>query len=795
MTDDLNLLPTPQFIARHRERLLLARNCTLQIVIGTQSHPKVQVAARMIQDQLELAQGGLSSRVSVAQQQTEADGWILLLDLEKHRPFPAELDQADRQAIAASCRQGYVLKIQQSRTVCIWGFPQGVLWGAMTLLQLLKPDESGVSIPGLHIRDYPHFEFRCVADWLINAEANRSSMDRGQGWQGYEDVCKQKIDQCLRYKINAILFDGFGWGLSQRPAEYPAVVRRISRYARQRGIHLAFGGYGAGYGMAFQKGPLYEDAAYLGEVFKNQADYPAGQVYPCTGETRAHAVRKGVDTRILGTCRGNDSLNRLKANELQQFVRAVEPGMLYIHHEDYGSCRNTQAAWLSRCQRCRQRWPNDDVAAVDGAAGAVAEGYTWLIRAVNEVESPETGYAAARDCQILLVSPVYCLSDRTSESWDTTLRFWQSAARQLPDASNVMACFRETFALDGDRRSWAESFNAAMRDIGSSLGAIVFFITGGDHWLNDYPFVGGCTMDSLFLGARGILHDNGNAYQEPLQLLNAEYSWNTRSTGYAPAPDTYQQTWDLWIGLSDNEITPDEIHGHNGLLHRACAKLYGDQAADTMAEYFTTFRTLHQEQDGSQAIETHQDAAPQRNAYLPMTSNRVHAAGVLWKALALDSKTWPASIGNERMLQEMARLDIDRPELHRRLIRRWATTYEMLKSGEGLLTQALRRATCESVRRELQFLLDATQVKLPLALALASFHRGLSEILSGEPDRRQAALHLESAQAHAERAATLAQHHYLSVVDPVAEPGAVRTYLARLETAIRERLTWLARGR
>ncbi len=91
--------------------------------------------------------------------------------------------------------------------------------------------------------------------------------------------------------------------------------------------------------------------------------------------------------------------------------------------------------------------------------------------------------------------------------------------------------------------SWTESFNAAMREAGLDLGSIIFFITGGDHWLNDYPFVGGSALNNLFLGARGIFHDNGNAYQEPLQLLNAEYCWSTRSTGYAPQPRDYQEAW------------------------------------------------------------------------------------------------------------------------------------------------------------------------------------------------------------------------------------------------------------
>jgi hypothetical protein len=773
----------------------LSGNFVLEIVTGQDPHSKVRLAAEILQERIGPQGSETGNQVRIVEQPGRADGHVLLLNVDRNRSILEGLSPRDQKAIS-TFGQGYVLRTQEDNRVCVWGQPQGVLWGVMTLLQLAQRSNSGLGIPAVAIRDFPHFEFRCAADWMTNAEGNRNSMDRGRGWQGFEEVCRRKIDQCLRYKTNAILFDGFGWALDQRPAEYSQVVRRITQYARQRGIYLSFGGYGAGYGMAFQKGPLYEDAKYLGQVFRNREHYPDGPAYPCTGETRAHAVRRGVDTRLLGTCRSNDALNRLKAAELQAFVRAIEPGMLYIHHEDYGSCRNTQAAWHSRCERCRQRWPNDDVAAPDGAAGAIAEGYRWLINAVNEVKNAGTGYDASRDCQILLVSPVYCLSERTQAAWDETLRFWQNAGRQLPAANNVMVCFRETFALEPAGPSWTEAFNAAMREAGLNLGSILFFITGGDHWLNDYPFVGAGSLDHLFLGARAILHDNGNAYQEPLQLLNAEYTWNTRSTGYAPRPETYVQTWELWIGLCENDVRPDEIYGPGGLLQRACGLLYGEAAAGSMAKYFSTFRSLHEQASGREGLETEQDAAPERQSYLPMTPNKVHAVPVLWRALALDSKTWGADIDNERMVTEMARLKIDRLELHRRLMRRWTLTEEMLAAGERLVREAIGTTRSQDVREELQFLLDAARIKIPLAKALAALHGAILAKMGPASSLRQVEvlLGLEDALEHANEAAALAAAHYPSIVDPVGEAGAVKTYIGRLAEAIQERMGAAAAG-
>ena len=47
-------------------------------------------------------------------------------------------------------------------------------------------------------------------------------------------------------------------------------------------------------------------------------------------------ARKGYDPAVMGSCRSNEELNHRKAEELREYVAAVEPGALYIHHEDFG---------------------------------------------------------------------------------------------------------------------------------------------------------------------------------------------------------------------------------------------------------------------------------------------------------------------------------------------------------------------------------------------------------------------------------------------------------------------------
>ena len=119
-----------------------------------------------------------------------------------------------------------------------------------------------------------------------------------------------------------VLAHGFGWGTEFFPG-FAAMMKDLNGYARDRGIKMVTGGYGASYGIAYQSGPLYEEAPYLGKVFKNQESYPSGKLYQCMGFS--YSKDPSIDTRTLGSCRANDDLNALKADELRQYVAKPNP--------------------------------------------------------------------------------------------------------------------------------------------------------------------------------------------------------------------------------------------------------------------------------------------------------------------------------------------------------------------------------------------------------------------------------------------------------------------------------------
>ncbi len=782
------VVPTPQYNEPTKESVHVARGGHIVIALGpakVKDDPALKLASDFIRRDLEAADSSLRVDVKPASAVPPTATRIYLRDYSADRTPGAGLSFLDRETLTDPHHfgQSYVIRTPDSHSMWVVGSTQqGVLLGAMSVLQLIRTSSDGVDIAGSYIRDYPDFRYRAAADWLLNGEANRWALERGQGIVAYQRLCERKLDEALRFKINMVVFDGFGWGLKQRFAGYGPLMRSLNQYARARGIHLVFGGYGASYGMTYQTGPLYESTAYLGEVFTNRESYPDGPTYECMGYPRA---KKGVNPRILGSCRANDDLNRLKGEELRRFVEAVEPGALYIHHEDFGDIHDTQAGWLQRCAKCRKRWPNDSVLAADGGAGGLAHGYAALIQAVNNVKNPADGYDASRDCIINLVSPVYWADSRLTNDWSNVLELWKNIGLQLPRAENVQVCFRETFPSEYGGETWLHAFNSTMRTSGLRLGTYLFFLGGADGYSTDNPLSGAPALNAMFQGATGIYNFCGDFYQEPMEVINAEYSWNTRSTGFYRNPARYDEAVGLWRTLMSEEGEPPELFGPGGIYETACKLLYGPQAAPIMAAYYRESASVPDAPEVSRRLQN--TPASLRSSYLPMVWDRAYAIPKHWRDLALDAQTWTPEISNERYLKEMAALRLSPQEVHHRLVRRWTVLGELNAHGAQDVDEALRSDPRPSCTEDLEFLKASFAVDQLLMLSLADFHRGMEKYLASPKD--EAASDLRKALVEAKQAHALAMQAFGPPVDPVGgETGALQNYSGRLVEAIRRML-------
>ena len=783
----LSIVPTPHFSEPLNRSVKLPHGSKITIVLGpsqTVGDKKIELAADFIRHDLERADSSLQVDVTTAGD--SATACIYLWDYNAHRKPGVGLTAADRQTLTDSVhyRQSYVVRTPNASAIWVIGSSdQGVLFGAMSLLQLIKKVPGDLEITGAYIRDYPDFRYRAAANWLLNVEINRWALDWGQGIEGYKKLCEKKLDDALRYKINMVVFDGFGWGLKQRFPGYGELMRSLNRYARDRGIRLLYGGYGASYGIAYQSGPLYEAGGYMGRVFKNRKSYPGGPIYECMGFPTA---RNNVDTRTLGSCRGNDELNRLKGEELKNFVQAVEPGALYIHHEDFGGYSGAQGAWLQRCSLCRRRWPNDSLKASDGGAGGLANGYSALIRAVDGVTKAD-GYNASRDCLIILVSPVYDVDSLSPSDWSNVLELWKNIGRQLPRENNILVCFREVFPRPEIGHTWMEAFNATMKSAGLNIGAYVFAAGGSDNYITDYPLAGTPALNDIFRGAAGMFNASGNFYEEPMEIINAEYDWNSQPTSYYRNPATYHEAVQLWHRYAFRKNQPPELFGATGLYQRACNLLYGSKAGLIMAKYYELSRWVPDTL--SETTEEQEHLTHAESDYLPMMWDRAYAVPEHWRDLAVDSNTWMLDIDNRGYATQVARLHITTRELHRRLARHWAILAELNAEGARDIQQAISADPRQSSAQGLRFLQASFRVDQPLLEAVADFHRGMEASLSSPPNKDLEMRAFRKALAEARESHALAIRAFPTPIDPVgAEVGAVRSYSGRLIRSIGERL-------
>ncbi len=592
-------------------------------------------------------------------------------------------DGDDRSILAEYPEQGYVLDITAGSPILIQAVSgQGLLYGVATFLQLVR-QQGGLRVIATHIRDYPDFRYRAAADWLLLGEINRWGYDWGDGRNAFLARIRRKLDFCLRYKINMVFFDGFGWGL-ERTTGYSAMMREINHYARDRGIKLIFGGYGY-YNM-----PEYLRADRgIGIEMLNRQWYPDGPVYFCMPGERLPRRGQEVAVRTHGTCRSNDEMLRIRTKELTEFVRSVEPGALYIHHEDLGDFDATQNAWLFRCEACRRRWPSDKLIAADGGAGAIAHGYKALLAAIRSSKNSDTGYDAARDCTVILISPVYRLNEKSAADWNHVLDFWTLIASRLPRDPNLEFGFREIFPSSTGQR-WMDAFASRMASVGIDARTFVFLLGGSQGYENRYPLTATAALNGHYLGAEAIYNFSGSAHQEALQVLNAMYGWNSKTEG-AVAPTDPAEIRRAWTELVAGRIPP-EISRGGGVLDDILAELYGPKAASHMKGYLS----LSEPRPGGRA----NFGQPTVVAPLP----------VFFDVLERDRTTWNSTDS----------------ALHRNLRDAWLVQARVNRSAVALVEGALRAGPKATAWQDLTELVKRLEVGSRFSLLLANWHRFLA---------------------------------------------------------------------
>ena len=481
--------------------------------------------------------------------------WELRLLLGFGRPEP----EAYRLTVA-----GNVIEITGSG----W---RGLLCGWATLRQLLDP-ESGKApvLRDTAITDWPDIRYRAASRWLVQLEGEGMAYDWGEGPAETFRRYRGKIDFAMHHKINFAFFEGFSFELGKYPG-YAADLRALNDYAAERNVTLEYGIHGIGVGG---RRPEYHDVIHggfvkgLGDL--NRRSYPGGEPYKCMGAGEDHP------TRFNGSCRSNAALNRLKQEQLMNFVSQVHPRALYIHHEDVG-LTGLSRDWLFRCEECRKRWPDDEPLSERGTIGAVVYGMNLLCEALKEVRDPASGYDAARDCSLIFVPPGYGGGEMSGEVWQKVLKMYEMISRLLVPGENIYLCCRELYAAPEGEKLCIDEIAQVVRRHGHKL--FLFSVNGADSFLSDALFAPGAAYNGYFRAADCIFNFAGSIFQEPQEVFNAECCWNL-----PPLPEKFT----CLPGIHKRPLvffdTPEAFFRKGGFLRRFAEAFYGRKAGKWMVK-------------------------------------------------------------------------------------------------------------------------------------------------------------------------------------------------------------------
>lgn len=588
------IIPRPKHFDIQGESLLASRNCNPVIrIIGGNKGTDINKMVDIIAQELQKSING-KYLLKSDPKNAGSDFTIILASTEEllnaNSTYAELLTDDDRKFFSqVKSNQSYLLKTfckwkDEKNIVLIASHGQiGLLYGAMSLRQLIKQDKDVISCQQVCIRDYPDHEYRVGARWLLCGECCRWSYDWGDGREKLIERFKTKIDRTLQNKSNMVFFDGFALNTKKYPG-YAEDMCMLNNYAIARGVKLVFGCYGIGVGGWGGGNVLVEAHNFVPGVgkSKNRKSYPDGELYPCCGNNP-----KDPNTRYNGTCRSNEELNELKKRDLAEYVRIIQPGALYIHHEDHSNYdEGTNVLWAQRCGQCKEKWPDNRLEKINGGASGIAHGFNKLCEAVFSVKDPKTGYDASRDCVVMMCSPTYGEYKESDENWEKIIEYWTNISKEMKYRDNVMFGFREQFWRHDNKKMRIKELSESLNTEGQGHGIFLFSVSGADLYSNDSLFSAGPVLNSFFEGSTAIFNFSGVVFQDMQELFNSEYAWNLHSTTFSEVPKSYDDAVAKYSLYTYKHYIPPVLSAEGGFIEECCQSLYGKDAGKAMKHFY-----------------------------------------------------------------------------------------------------------------------------------------------------------------------------------------------------------------
>jgi hypothetical protein len=114
----------------------------------------------------------------------------------------------------------------------------------------------------------------------------------------------------------------------------------------------------------------------------------------------------------------------------------------------------------------------------------------------------------------------------------------------------------------------------------------VVCFAGGDAYYSDQLVAPAAALSRYFQGARTVYVVGLGSVAEPGQLVAAEYGWNAAAPGSLPVAGSRDSALAELQASRNGDLQPPELYGPDGLLQKACRRLYGDCGGPLLAELF-----------------------------------------------------------------------------------------------------------------------------------------------------------------------------------------------------------------
>jgi len=227
----------------------------------------------------------LSSRFDINLRGTASDAGVLRLAISPGAVGIGSAQDRDKQAVA---RQAYRIELDRNTITITANAPQGLFYGAETLIQLLQPKKGELWLPEGTIEDWPDLDLRHIY-W-----DDAHHLD-------HMDVLKKAIRQAAFYKIDGIAIKLEGH------FEYKSAPAVVEPYALTPEQLQELTNYGLRYYV--QLVPYLDGPAHIGFILKHPEyaklrEYPESNYELCSTNPGSYKLLEGMYRDLLDANKG-----------------------------------------------------------------------------------------------------------------------------------------------------------------------------------------------------------------------------------------------------------------------------------------------------------------------------------------------------------------------------------------------------------------------------------------------------------------------------------------------------------